>query len=215
MHALRFASRLHNAKKRYNTVMVLAYHAIFGAYGFWLPNDPRGSWSDFVGSWSIFRYGPATKTNETHSVAHQPHDVQLRLAAKKALKYPAVQFTGIQARVVGRDSANYVRDSGLVVHAGAILPDHVHLVVDRFRLKIEQIVIQLKGEATERLVEEKLHPFGHLRDNKGRRPKCWARGEWSVFLDKEEDVCRAIRYVEENPIKEGKPLQRWPFVTTV
>ena len=22
---------------------VLAYHVIFGAYGFWLPNDPRGS----------------------------------------------------------------------------------------------------------------------------------------------------------------------------
>jgi hypothetical protein len=30
--------------------MILAFHAIFGAYGFWLPNDPRGSWSDFVGS---------------------------------------------------------------------------------------------------------------------------------------------------------------------
>lgn len=30
--------------------MVLAYHVIFGAYGFWLPNDPRGSWSKFVAS---------------------------------------------------------------------------------------------------------------------------------------------------------------------
>jgi hypothetical protein len=29
---------------------VLAYHVVLGAYGFWLPNDPRGSWSDFVGS---------------------------------------------------------------------------------------------------------------------------------------------------------------------
>jgi hypothetical protein len=28
--------------------MILGYHVIFGAYGFWLPNDPRGSWSDFV-----------------------------------------------------------------------------------------------------------------------------------------------------------------------
>lgn len=27
--------------------MIYAFHAICGLYGFWLPNDPRGSWSDF------------------------------------------------------------------------------------------------------------------------------------------------------------------------
>ena len=43
--------------------MVHAYHAIFGAYGFWLPNDPRGSWTTFVGSWELNPFGPATKTN--------------------------------------------------------------------------------------------------------------------------------------------------------
>jgi REP element-mobilizing transposase RayT len=195
--------------------MILAYHAIFSAYGFWFPNDPRGSWSDFVGSWEIFRYGPATKTDETRSLANRRHDVQHRLAAKQALKRPPVQFTGIQARAVGRGFANYVRDSGLVVRACAILPDHVHLVVDRFRLKIEQVVIQLKGDATKQLIAEKLHPFGHLRDRAGRPPKCWARGEWKVFMDREGDVHRAIRYVEQNPVKEAKPPQRWPFVTPV
>ncbi len=30
--------------------MVYAYHTIFAAYGIWLPNDPGGSWSDFVRS---------------------------------------------------------------------------------------------------------------------------------------------------------------------
>ena len=30
--------------------MVHGYHVILAAYGFWLPNDPRGSWSD-SGSW--------------------------------------------------------------------------------------------------------------------------------------------------------------------
>ena len=193
--------------------MILAYHVIFGAYGFWLPNDPRGSWSDFVGSWDLYRYGPATKTDCPHSVAHHEHDIQQRLAAKKALKYSPVEFTGIQARAVGRGFANYVQSSGLVVRACAILPDHVHLVVDRFRCNVEQVVIQLKGEATAQLLAEGLHPFGQLRDRKGRPPKCWARGEWSVFLDTEEEVARAIQYVEQNPVKEGKPLQRWPFVT--
>src|SRR5438874_9310157 len=68
--------------------MIVGYHVIFGAYGFWLPNDPRGSWSDFVGSWELFRYGQATKTNETHSVARRPHDIRRRLDAKESLKYP-------------------------------------------------------------------------------------------------------------------------------
>ena len=76
--------------------MIAGYHVIFGAYGFWLPNDPRGSWSDFVGSWNLFRYGPATKTEETRSVAHVRHDREWRLAAKSALKHPLVEFTGIQ-----------------------------------------------------------------------------------------------------------------------
>ena len=37
--------------------MVLASHVIIGMYGFWLPNDERGSWSDFVGSWEVLRFG--------------------------------------------------------------------------------------------------------------------------------------------------------------
>jgi REP element-mobilizing transposase RayT len=193
--------------------MVLGYHGIFGAYGFWLPNDPRGSWSDFVGSWELFRYGPATKTNSTHSVAGREHDMAARLVAKQALKFPAVQFSGAQARAVGVGFGQYVQKSGLVVRACAILPEHVHLVVDRFRMKVEQIVIQLKAHATSRLLEEDLHPFGQVRLPNGRPPKCWARGEWSVFLENETDVHRAIQYVEENPLKEGKRHQRWSFVT--
>jgi hypothetical protein len=43
--------------------MIRGYHVIFGAYGFWLPNDPRGSWSEFVGSWELFRFGAATTTD--------------------------------------------------------------------------------------------------------------------------------------------------------
>src|SRR5438270_709844 len=111
--------------------MIVGYHVIFSVYGFWLPNDPRGSWSDFVGSWDLFRYGPATKTTERRSLAYRAHDRAARLAAKGALKYPAVEFTGLQARAVARGFAAYVARAGLPVWACAILPDHVHLVVPR------------------------------------------------------------------------------------
>src|SRR3954466_10705002 len=109
--------------------MIVGYHVIFSAYGFWLPNDPRGSWTDFVGSWELFRYGPATKTTETRSVAHADHDRAARRAAKQALKHPAVRFTEDQVRSVARGFAGYVERSGLKIWACAIMPDHVHLVL--------------------------------------------------------------------------------------
>ena len=196
----------------YSYLMIVGYHVIFGTYGFWLPNDPRGSWSEFVGSWELFRYGPATKTSERRSVAARDHDHELRLAAKRALRRPAVQLTGLQARAVGRGFARYFADSGIAVWACAILPDHVHLVIGRAAIDVEQVAVQLKGAATESLVEEELHPFASAASVGKRPPKCFARSGWNVFLEP-DDVLRAIRYVERNPLKERKPVQHWKFVT--
>ena len=191
--------------------MIVGYHVIFSAYGFWLPNDPRGSWSDFVGSWDLYRYGPATKTTETHSLARREHDRAARLAAKEALKYPPVQFTGVQARAVARGFSVCVERMQLPVWACAILPDHVHLVAGRPQMPVEQLVIQLKGAATRQLEREGIHPMAAWKREGERVPKCWARGEWKVYLDP-GDVWRAIRYVEDNPLKERKKRQSWSFV---
>ena len=57
--------------------MVKAYHVIFCAYGFWLPNDQRGSWSQWVRSWDLFRYGEATKVTTRRSVAGARHTLWL------------------------------------------------------------------------------------------------------------------------------------------
>ena len=65
--------------------MVRWYHLVMTAYGFWLPNDPRGSWSEFVRAWEPQRFGPATKTRERRSHAHDPHDRARRLEAKEYL----------------------------------------------------------------------------------------------------------------------------------
>lgn len=193
--------------------MIVGYHIIFGMYGFWLPNDPRGSWSQFVGSNELYRHsGPATKTTERRSLAHREHDTARRLDAKKKLKYPAVALTGIQARAIGHGFARYFSCSDAAAWACAILPDHVHLVVGCGRIDVEKMVIGLKGRATTALKEEGIHPHSALRRPTGSVPKCFARGAWKVYLDP-EDLERAIRYVEQNPAKEGLPRQRWSFVT--
>lgn len=79
-------------------------------------------------------------------------------------------------------------------------------------MPVERLVIQLKGDATQELEREDIHPLKLWRVAGKRLPKCWARGLWKVFLDPDE-VERAIRYVEKNPLKEGKKKQECSFVS--
>jgi REP element-mobilizing transposase RayT len=192
-----------------------ASHVIIGAYGFWLPNDQRGSWSRYVGSRALLPFGDATGVHDrtTRSAAHDPFDVQRRDAAKAALKRPAVVFNGHQARAIARGFAAYAERSEVAVHACAIMPDHIHIVIDGYAASVDPIVVQLKGAATRQLIAEDLHPFMGALDRRGRRPSAFARGCWKVYLDDDADVERSIRYVEQNPIRAGFSPQRWRFVT--
>lgn len=194
--------------------MVRAYHVILTAYGFWLPNDPRGSWSHFVHSWELRRFGPATKVDTRRSVASRPHDRAARLAGKEALNRRPVVFTGAQALAIGSGFADYSRRTGCVIHAASILPTHVHLVVGRHRCAIEKVMELLKGAATTRLMHTGVHPFQQSPYRNGRLPSAWTRHGWCVYLSTDEDVRRAIWYVENNPVKEGKRAQRWSFVAS-
>jgi REP element-mobilizing transposase RayT len=193
--------------------MVLGYHVVLGMYGFWLPNDPRGSYSQFVWADDLKRFGPATTVNTRRSVAAKPHDIERRCASRRALRYPPVHLDGLQARAVagGVEKAAEIRHAAL--WACCVLPEHAHLVVARSEWAIEQVVAEIKQRATLRLGEEQRHPMEHHREPSGRRHSPWARGFWVVYLDDESRIERAIQYVEQNPLKEGKPQQRWHFVT--
>ncbi|MCL2304459.1 MAG: transposase [Planctomycetaceae bacterium] len=170
-----------------------------------MPNDPRGSGSDYVYSERLRQFGLATKVSTSHSVAHNPHNVQQRLAAKNALKFPPVRLTGVQALAVSKGFRQVVTDTQLKIYACAIMPDHVHLVFAVHLRTAESLVNQLKSCATKQLTAEGLHPF-----NGEHSP--WQRSFWNVFLDSDDDVHRAIRYVEQNPVRDGLKPQKWSFV---
>ena len=53
----------------------------------------------------------------------------------------------------------------------------------------------------------------YARQGKRRPPRMWAEHLWKVYLDSEQAIVNAIKYVDENPIKEGKPRQNWGFVS--
>jgi REP element-mobilizing transposase RayT len=193
--------------------MVIASHAVFAAYGFWLPNDGRGSWSTEVWAPHLRRFGPATKTSERQSLARRPHDRASRLEAKENLKYPAVQFTGAQARVIALAFAEILRVLDLPAYACAVMPDHSHLVLPRHSETIEQVVGFLKRAASRKLREAGIHPMQDYPDDDGSLHTPWVIGGWNRFLHDDAEIAGAIDYVEKNPTKAGLPRQHWQFIS--
>lgn len=192
---------------------VIAYHVVFTTHGFWLPNDPRGSGSTEVRYEPLQRFGLATPVATRRSVAGRPHNAALRRAAKQAMRYPEVAFTGRQALSVAHGFAAMTAKSGYRVHACSILPQHVHMVIGRHHYSIEQVGRLLRQAGTEHLLKNGLHPFADQRAANGRLPSVWGQDFWKVFLFTPEEVQDRIQYVENNPIKEGKRAQHWSFVT--
>jgi REP element-mobilizing transposase RayT len=183
----------------------LAYHIIYAAYGFWLPNDPRGSWSTYVGNRRLFeRFGPATKVTTRQSRARRPHDHQRRLAAKRELTHPPTVFTGRQALEVGKAIADAAHENEVRVFACAVMPDHMHLVIRAGRIPPSRFVARCRSGASRRLHDAGLWPI--------ERP-IWGRGRWDIELETDADIRTRIRYVEQNPLQAGFPAQHWSFVT--
>ena len=121
--------------------MFVAHHLILSAYGFWLPNDPRGTGSNFVGSNALYDFaGRATKVDDGRSRASDPHDRGRRVAAREFLKWPPVLFTGVQARAVGRGIAEYVERMAIPIWACAIMPDHAHFVIAECGKDLDQTI---------------------------------------------------------------------------
>jgi REP element-mobilizing transposase RayT len=193
-----------------NPPPIIAYHIVFGAYGFWLPNDPRGSWSRYVWSKRLQSFGKPRPLRAGYEPAAED-DVH-RQAMKRELRYPAVRFSGVQALAVGNGFADIVHRLRFVVYAAAIMPDHVHLVVARQEMHAEIIAGYLKRAAVRKLQKERLHPLAAFRDSRGRVPSPWEEHGWKVFLHSPEEIELAMLYVNNNPLEAGLRAQRWSWV---
>jgi REP element-mobilizing transposase RayT len=114
---------------------------------------------------------------------------------------------------VARGIAELLPKIELVVYALAVQPDHVHVVAAQHAYSPEEILAALKRAGTKGLSADSLHPFtNHPRTN-DRLPSPWAEKGWKVFLNTPEEMRRAIRYVEQNPIRAGLKPQSWSCVT--
>ena len=194
--------------------MIHGYHLILPMYVFWLPNDPRGSWSDFVWKWELVRFGKSTKSIHRRDIMSLTEsEIQQRESAQKALNYEPVSINGQQALSIANGFAHRATRSNYNVWACAILPEHTHLVFARHTYKVEQMAKLLKAAATTEIIQDERHPLAKHKADDGRLPHMWAESHWKVYLDSEEQIENAIRYVTENPEREGKKPQHWSFVS--
>lgn len=183
--------------------MVIAYHLVWTGYGWWLPNDPRGSGSHVIVKDSLRDLG------ELHfgrrPVQPSPATVRSFYAQAQAdLEYPLLRFDPDQIASIGEGFGEAIRKHSYTCYACAVLPDHAHLVIRKHRDQAETMIENLQRASALALFDAGLVDINH---------PVWIEGGWKVYLDTPARILTTIRYVERNPEKEGLPPQKWPFVT--
>ena len=183
--------------------MVVGYHLIWTAYGWWLPNDPRGSSSHEI------RIERIAELGERHHGRKliQPLPADLRAfyeKARAALQHELLNFTPIDVSILADSFAAVIREAGYTCYACAVMSDHVHMLMRRHRDKAETMIERLQEESRTTLIAAGRRPAEH---------PVWGGPGWKVFLNTRADIERIVAYVRNNPIKIGKPIQEWPFVS--
>jgi REP element-mobilizing transposase RayT len=200
--------------------MILAYHLVWTAYGWWFPNDPRGSWSKEI--WAPAIKGDCAAGGEVERGRRivQPSPTELLQWLQKArqlLKYPPVLLDN-EAREIAHNAINkQVRIHGYEIPALAVMPEHVHVVIRRHEHNYERIVQAFKSVSSRALRKhfclaalparrnEKIRAAGSTAKREGsagkpaerlKRVPIWSRGYWVRYLDAENAIAPAVAYVE-------------------
>src|SRR5262245_51528588 len=116
--------------------MVLAHHLMWTAYGWWLPNDPRGSESHEI------RVEKVAELGEMHygrkEIQPSRRELQEFFAeSRDVLAHEPKLFTADDIQFVGKCLGETILERGYTCYACAVMPDHVHLLIRRHRDKAE------------------------------------------------------------------------------
>jgi REP element-mobilizing transposase RayT len=186
--------------------LVIAYHLIWTIYGYWLPNDPRGSTSKSI------RNDLLKELGELHFGRKkiQPLSSQLRNFDDRAaalLRFPVIEFGADAMRAVADAFAHVMQSCKYTCYACALMPDHVHLLIRKHKHSAEEMIQNLQRASHLLLRERGLFDLEH---------PIWGGHGWSVFLDHPDEVWKTISYVERNPSTPQKfdfvsPYNNWPL----
>jgi len=182
--------------------LVIAYHLMWTAYGWWLPNDPRGSTSrtiasDVIAELGELHYGRRAVQPSSYTIR------EFRDQAKQVLKYPLLEIRPKEIPMVAEGLSDAIDEHRYTCYACAIMPDHVHMLIRKHKHKAEAMIENLQQSSRLRLRTSGARTADH---------PLWGGPGWKVFLDHPDEIRRTIRYIEENPVKWRLPRQQWPFV---
>ena len=183
--------------------LVIGYHLVWTAYGWWLPNDPRGSGSHTVHTDVLAELGEVHHGRK--KVQPPGRDVrQFYEQAAALLKHPLLRFDETERTIIGSAFGEVVAQEKYTCYACVVMPDHVHLLIRKHKHAAEEMIDRLQHASRSRLAETRHRPTDH---------PTWGGPGWKVFLDHPNDIRRTSAYIEKNPLPLGLPKQRWPFVT--
>ncbi|MGI9457934.1 MAG: transposase [Aeoliella sp.] len=184
---------------------IIAHHLIWTLYAHWLPNDLRGSGSEKLDYEKLAELGPIHHGRKP--AREQPTRGELRKFQQQAeplLKYKRCWIDENNRAHFTTAFAEEIQEQTYTVYASAILSNHVHMVIRKHRddaLTMRNTLAEVSRLRFRR--ELNLSPTHPV----------WADRPFKVFLYTPEDIRRCVRYVEQNPEKEGLPPQSYDFVT--
>ena len=182
--------------------IVIAYYLIWTAYGYWLPNDPRGSMSktiacDVIADLGTLHYGRKRVQPSAHKVR------EFRDSARGVLKHQLLRFKQSDFPIIAESLAEAIIEHNYTCYACAIMPDHVHVLIRKHKHQAEAMLDNFQSTSRLRLRSQKLRPNDH---------PVWGGLGWKVFLDTPDSIRRTIGYIDDNPPQWRLPRQHWSFV---
>ena len=141
--------------------MVIAYHLIWTAYGWWLPNDPRGSTSHRI------RQDIVTALGEIHHGRRdiQPAGWEIREFynnAPSVLKHALLTISTDERQIIAASFAETVEARKYTCYACAIMSDHVHMLIRKHRDTAERMIANLQRSSRDALRRHGSKPPDHL-----------------------------------------------------
>lgn len=182
--------------------IVIAHHLIWTAYGWWLPNDPRGSSSHQIACDVIAALGRLHHGRKRL----QPESLVIRdfyEQAEPVLKHDLLIFNSDERCQIAESFDDLISERQYTCYACAIMPDHVHILIRKHRDQAEEMIEHLQNRSRGFLRGAGMREMNH---------PIWGGPGWKVFLDHPDEIRRTIRYIQDNPEGMRLPPQRWDFV---
>ena len=182
--------------------VIIAHHLVLTLYGHWLSNDLRGSGSTETRKPELDQLGPVHFGRK--KVQPPKKDVKAFYArANPLLDFPVFWMDHAKRQAVADAFARAAGEFGYTVWACAILWNHAHLLVRRHRDPGHTIWDVFAATARDAV---------RVFPDVGAEHPVWSTRPYVVFIYDPPGVRGRVRYIGDNPEKEGLPRQHHPFV---